>query len=38
MIFFTHISFPDWAKGREQEITDRIKSRFYPPDYEYYEG
>lgn len=38
MIFFSHISFPDWAKGREQEIIDRIKSRFHPPDYEYFEG
>ncbi len=30
--------YPDWARHRREEIITRIKSRFHPPDYEYYEG
>ncbi len=35
VIYFRHITFPDWAGGREAEIIDRIKIRFCEPDYEY---
>ncbi len=35
MIFFNHITFPDWAAGRRDEIVARIKSAFREPDYEY---
>jgi hypothetical protein len=27
--------YPDWARGRRDEIIGRIKSEFRPPDYEY---
>ena len=37
VIFFSHVSFPAWAEGRESEIVDRIKSEFREPDYEYYQ-
>jgi hypothetical protein len=29
-------AYPEWARGRRSEIIARIKSRFAPPDYEYY--
>jgi len=29
-------SYPEWARHRRDEIIDRIKSAFRPPDYEYY--
>jgi len=31
-------AYPEWARGRRSEIIARIKSRFAPPDYEYYGG
>lgn len=31
-------SYPEWARGRRDEIISRIKSEFAPPDYEYYGG
>lgn len=31
-------AYPEWAQGRRNEIIARIKSRFAPPDYEYYGG
>ena len=27
--------YPEWARGRREEIIERIKSEFRPPDYEY---
>ncbi len=30
--------YPEWAKGRREEIVSRIKSEFRPPDYEYFEN
>jgi hypothetical protein len=38
VIYFSSIRFPDWAAGRREEIIERIKSSFHPPDYEYYEA
>lgn len=35
VIYFGHITFPDWAKGREEKIVERIKLEFREPDYEY---
>ncbi len=31
-------SYPEWARGRREEIIIRIKSEFAPPEYEYYCG
>lgn len=28
-------SYPEWARGRRDEIVARIKSEFREPDYEY---
>jgi hypothetical protein len=30
--------YPEWARGRRDEIIARIKSKFHPPDYEYQDG
>ena len=30
------LRYPDWASGRRDEIIARIKSKFAPPDYEYF--
>ena len=30
--------YPEWARGRRDEIISRIKSEFSPPDYEYNSG
>jgi hypothetical protein len=35
MIFFRHITFPDWAETRKDQIIARIKSAFPKSDYEY---
>jgi len=38
VIYLRHLNFPDWAKGREEEIIQRIKIEFREPDYEYLEN
>lgn len=38
VIYFSHITFPEWAISRENEIIARIKLEFREPDYEYYEA
>lgn len=35
VIYLSWLTFPDWAKGRETEIVERIKREFREPDYEY---
>jgi len=35
VIYTTHVTFPVWAEGREDEIWGRIKSQFPESDYEY---
>jgi hypothetical protein len=35
IIYFASTKFPDWAFGRREEIVERIKSEFRPPEYEY---
>lgn len=30
--------YPDWARGRRDEIIARIKTEFHAPDYEYFGG
>ncbi len=35
VIYISWLRFPDWAKGRETEIVERIKHEFREPDYEY---
>jgi hypothetical protein len=36
VIYFSSVRFPDWAVDRDGQIIARIKSKFCPPDYEYY--
>ncbi len=31
-------AYPEWARHRREEIIDRIKGEFRPPDYEYHFG
>lgn len=35
VIYLSWLTFPDWAKGRETKIVERIKREFHEPDYEY---
>lgn len=35
VIYLSWLTFPDWAKGRETEIVERIRREFREPDYEY---
>ena len=35
VIYFGSLKFPEWASERREEIIQRIKSEFHPPEYEY---
>lgn len=30
------LTYPDWARGRRDEILERLRGKLAPPDYEYY--